>query len=192
MKKKIVALCLIIALLAIALIGGTMAYFTDTKAQDNVFTVGNVKIQLTEPNWVEADGTDTYPGQVLPKDPTVENIGRNPCFLRIQVTGLYCLVTDNMITYETNDVAGDLGADWVLHTDGYYYYSKVLAAGATTSPLFEQIRIPVSVTNGFEGSYDVRITAQAVQAQGAKTDWADVQSMTVAEMAAWFSTCGIN
>ena len=46
MKKKIVALCLVVALAATAIIGGTLAYFTDNDAKTNTFTVGNVKIQL--------------------------------------------------------------------------------------------------------------------------------------------------
>lgn len=48
MKKKIIALCLIVALAATAVIGGTLAYFTDTKTATNTFTVGNVKINLLE------------------------------------------------------------------------------------------------------------------------------------------------
>lgn len=48
MKKKIVALSLCVAMLAIAIIGGTLAYFTDTKTETNTFTVGNVKIDLIE------------------------------------------------------------------------------------------------------------------------------------------------
>lgn len=48
MKKKIVALCLVVCLAATAVIGGTLAYFTDTKKETNTFTVGNVKIQLLE------------------------------------------------------------------------------------------------------------------------------------------------
>ena len=48
MKKKIIALCVCIAMLAIALIGGTMAYFTDTKTETNVMTAGRVKIVLNE------------------------------------------------------------------------------------------------------------------------------------------------
>ena len=46
MKKKITAICLCVALLAIAIVGATLAYFTDTKS--NTFTVGNVKIDLLE------------------------------------------------------------------------------------------------------------------------------------------------
>lgn len=48
MKKKITALCLCVALLAVAVVGASLAYFTDTKSATNTFTVGNVKIQLLE------------------------------------------------------------------------------------------------------------------------------------------------
>ena len=48
MKKKITALCLCAAMLAIAIVGASLAYFTDTKEATNTFTVGNVKIELIE------------------------------------------------------------------------------------------------------------------------------------------------
>ena len=48
MKKKILSLCLVIALAATAVVGGTLAYFTDTDAQKNTFTTGNVAIDLWE------------------------------------------------------------------------------------------------------------------------------------------------
>lgn len=48
MKKKVAALCLCVALLAVAVVGASLAYFTDTKSATNTFTVGNVKIDLIE------------------------------------------------------------------------------------------------------------------------------------------------
>lgn len=48
MKKKIVSLCLVVALAATAVIGGTLAYFTDTKEATNTITTGDVSIQLYE------------------------------------------------------------------------------------------------------------------------------------------------
>lgn len=48
MKKKIFAIVLCVAMLAIAIVGGSLAYFTDTDAQTNVFTYGNVKVDLFE------------------------------------------------------------------------------------------------------------------------------------------------
>lgn len=48
MKKKILSLCLVICLAAIAIVGGTLAYFTDTDEATNTFTTANVKIDLIE------------------------------------------------------------------------------------------------------------------------------------------------
>ena len=48
MKKKLLALVLVVALAATAVIGGTLAYFTDTDEATNTFTVGGVKIDLNE------------------------------------------------------------------------------------------------------------------------------------------------
>lgn len=67
MKKKIIALCLIVALAATAVIGGTLAYFTDTQTATNTFTAGGVKIQLIEQQGSE-DGKTLVPyvdGKVL-------------------------------------------------------------------------------------------------------------------------------
>lgn len=47
MKKRIVTIALVVALVAIAAVG-TLAYFTDTDEATNTFAVGNVKIDLIE------------------------------------------------------------------------------------------------------------------------------------------------
>lgn len=194
MKKKILALCLCIAMLAIAIVGGTLAYFTDTGEKVNTFTVGNVSIALTEPNWDKtgaAEAFDVYPGEPLAKDPTVTNDGANPCFVRISVTELDQFAdafNGAMITYRTDYVEGALGTDWTLHTDGYFYYTKVLQPGVTTDALFDQIVIPFELTNS-AAAEPIVVTAYAVQAQGAKPSFAAVEAMTVEEIAAWFATC---
>lgn len=196
-KRKILTLALMLCMVAILAIGGTLAYFTDTDTADNVFTVGNVSIDLTEPKW-DATGSEeakeVYPGEALAKDPTVTNDGKNPCFVRLSVTGWDALINAglsvNNITYRTDSVDNKLGDNWVLHTDGYFYYTEVLAVGATTDALFDQIVIPTDVTNG-DGTteYTIDVDAYAVQAQGAKPSFAAVQEMTVEEIAAWFATC---
>ena len=59
MKKKIVALCLVVALAATAIIGGTLAYFTDTDEATNTFTTANVQIDLIEQQRGVKDGEKT-------------------------------------------------------------------------------------------------------------------------------------
>ena len=194
-KKKIAAIAVAAALVATTAISATLAYFTDTKEKTNTFTVGNVNITLTEPNWDgegSSDAPEAYPGEALKKDPTVTNVGKNPCFVRIKVKGLDCLGENNMITIE------GLSNDWTL-IDGYYYYNHVLPIKEATPALFQQIRIPTSVTNGFNGNYDVVVTAEAVQAQGARPSWdkpdkndplyPGVKQMTVEQIADWFDIC---
>ena len=48
MKKKLTAIFLCVALSAIAIVGASLAYFTDTDNATNTFAVGNVKINLIE------------------------------------------------------------------------------------------------------------------------------------------------
>lgn len=48
MKKKILSIATCAAFAACAMIGGSLAYFTDTDSETNTFTVGNVTIDLIE------------------------------------------------------------------------------------------------------------------------------------------------
>ena len=48
MKKKILVLCLVVALAVTAVVGGSLAYFTDTDNETNTFTTGKVDITLNE------------------------------------------------------------------------------------------------------------------------------------------------
>lgn len=68
MKKKITALCLCVALLAVAVVGASLAYFTDTDNATNTFTVGNVKIDLIESKF-HREGNDNSGDTSIP-DPT--------------------------------------------------------------------------------------------------------------------------
>lgn len=48
MKRKILSLCAAIVLVAVACIGATMAYFTDTEQAVNIMTMDNVEIRQVE------------------------------------------------------------------------------------------------------------------------------------------------
>ena len=101
--KKIFAIALCVAMLAIVLVSGTMAYFTDTEAKTNTFTLGKVAIDLEEPSYTPAaDGTlKVFPGQSYDKDPTITVASDSEsCYLVATVTisqrsDLYALYADN-------------------------------------------------------------------------------------------------
>ena len=109
MKRKIFLIATIVCLAALMISSATVAYFTDTKKSANVYTAGNVYIELTEAAVVSdasgnliADltkdriqGTETgsvhdygkiYPAQTIHKDPTIENTGDDDAWIAAKVT----------------------------------------------------------------------------------------------------------
>lgn len=187
-KKKILSLALAASLAAVAIVGSSLAYFTDKEEKTNILTIGNVDITLTEPNWDaagEEEAKEMYPGEAVAKDPTVTNVGANPAFVRVKVEW----PEDVELSVRTDYQDDKLGDNWEFYTDGYYYYAKVLQMEETTDALFDQIVLSTETTNGdAETPYNIVVTAEAIQAQGAAVQWSRVGSMTVAEIAAWFTS----
>lgn len=93
-KKSILMAAIAVMLVAVLVVGGTLAYFTDTKSATNTFTVGDVKIKLDESNVNDPNGdrvtsneyTDVFPGIQYKKDPVVTNTGKNDAYVRAVVT----------------------------------------------------------------------------------------------------------
>ena len=69
MKKKLTAIFLCVALVAIAVVGASLAYFTDTANKTNVFTVGKVDISLDE---TFEDNSKLMPGIDVNKDVSIK------------------------------------------------------------------------------------------------------------------------
>ncbi len=79
-KRKTIAVAIVLAFVLI--IGGMLAYFTDTDTKTNVFSLGdNVEISLSETGWTNSSGTNytrteangMHPGTTVAKDPTINN-----------------------------------------------------------------------------------------------------------------------
>lgn len=190
MKKKIVALCLCIALAVVAIGGATLAYFTDTKDVTNTFTVGNVKIKLDEQDITKTDNSRTekgndytiYPGAIVEKDPTVWNTGDNAAYVRVKVVAKNVKTMASQLGQGVNLATIFKGFDdtkWVLagtptiSEDGetytyVYNYKTVLAKGAKTSALFTSVEIPGTITDMGSKQITITITAEAIQADGMK------------------------
>ena len=137
MKKKIIALCLVIALAATAVIGGTLAYFTDTDEETNTFTLGNVKIDLMET-------FDEQNAVLRPGSQTTNKIEKK---VWIQNTG----TEDAYVWYEwyipsaLDSVDGSTGTNNVLHVnsngytwDKYRENPKFWPAGQTEALALEK------------------------------------------------------
>lgn len=84
MKKKILALCLVVVLAVTAVTGATLAYFTDTDNETNTFTVGNVSIDLVEDY---TDGSELMPGveNAVKKEAKIVNDGANNVYVWAEI-----------------------------------------------------------------------------------------------------------
>lgn len=176
-KKKILAVALAASMAVLAVGGSSLAYFTDTDSADNVFTVGNIDVVLTEPNWDaegEKEAENMYPGEPVAKDPTVTNEGANPAVVRIKVT--LPGDKDYGLQYRTDYVTGKLGDNWVDGGDGYFYYTLPLDTDKSTDALFDQVVLGTNVTNDYSGEKKhIDVKVEAVQAQGIFTKYADME-----------------
>ena len=81
MKKKILSICLVAIIAITAIAGASLAYLTDRDSAENVFTFGNVEIQLNE-TFVD---NELIPGKKLAKEATITNTGKNDAWVWITV-----------------------------------------------------------------------------------------------------------
>lgn len=128
MRKKIVALSMAVLMLAVCVIGGTLAYFTDTtESKVNEFTVGNVDIDLTEPNW-KGDAT-LMPGSSYDKDPTITVAEKSQdayVFLKMDMNKYVSLVNLMGVDAYKNNIGGLQGT-----YPGFIKFVEALAADNT-------------------------------------------------------------
>lgn len=156
MKKKILTLALVIALLAI-MVGGSLAYFTAEDEVTNTFTVGSVKIEIYENGKetpsdvmefkdeplvpvVNMETPSSDPGYI-PKVVTVRNTGVNAAFIRThiaiptQLVGyLYLDLNTSGWNRQTDGTAKVDGVDYTVFT---YDYHAALASGQDTTELLK-------------------------------------------------------
>lgn len=210
MKKKITAIALVVCLVAVAIVGGSLAYFTDTEKATNTFEVGNVDITLTEPNWDE-DYATLIPGRVIAKDPTItveESSQRAYTFLEVKLSDDFAkLLADyaEAVKLDLNTEAGQkaLIAAWFsskvqpkimkLDLTNNSVILGVLSAKdpGDTVTYFDEVTVPTEVVGGMikeNGVYEIYLTAYAIQAEGFEGEYEDAFADRQAAFDALFPT----
>lgn len=155
-KKKGALLISAFALIALLVVGGTLAYFTSQDDATNVFTLGKVSGDLTEttkpgeepidpanpegPKHPVKPGTQTEPGgdityeKVLPgdwlsKEPVVSiDTDSEDAYVRVklEVENADGKLNDIQKAQLISDECLNFGSDWVVGEGGYLYYQNKL------------------------------------------------------------------
>ena len=147
MKKKITALCLCVALLAVAVVGASLAYFTDTKSATNTFTVGNVKIDLIESKY-HREGNDNSGDTSIP-DPTHKVVTEDG--MEYVKTG-HTMFTDAEIKADAETYATDYLAvkgENMVPGRGVAKCPYVVNTGANDAYIRIRVMIPSKANNDF-------------------------------------------
>lgn len=182
-KKKILSVALAASLAAVAVVSSSLAYFTDTDQKDNVFTVGNVDITLTEEKWdADLNNKDLIPGKTIPKDPTITVDADSETaytFMKVELSDDFVDLLTAYATAEGIEDPAQVIDDWfvsevqpkVMEMGDNYVILGVLspkAAGESVT-YFDEVTIPAAVTQEMikaDGVYTIDITAYAIQAEG--------------------------
>lgn len=173
-KKKLFTLMLVIMLLAITVVGGTLAWFTAEQQVTNTFTVGSVKIQQNE--WDQFGSPFQQNQELMPvvnmdnpsadenyvhKVVTISNTGKNPAYVRT-----FIAVDARIADYLYLDLNVADGwkrdADRSATINGKEYkvlvftYENALAANLTTPTLLKGVYLgaQVDVQEKAEGVYE--------------------------------------
>lgn len=183
-KEKIVSIALAAALAATAIVGSSLAYFTDKDEATNTFTVGKVDIELTEPNWDANINRDLIPGKTIPKDPTItvaEDSETAYTFMKVEVSEDFADLMKAYATETGKTTPEEVIAAWFtteaspkvmeMNLEERYVILGVLspkAAGQSVT-YFDEVKVPAEVTQEMikaNGTYTIKVTAYAIQAEG--------------------------
>jgi len=187
-KKTIIAA---VVLMLVLLVGGLIAYFTDTDQKKNTFTIGNVDITLNEV-WNATDGQGVVPGQKIDKKPTVENTGDSKAYVFLKVTipchnskALFTLEEVNAAWNQVETTSCDAAEG---NATVIYSYGSLteLAKDAETPELFKQVKLDSSLTKTDAEALKDKNLDVVVDAYGIQVDGLEVS--TPAEVYALFSS----
>ena len=170
------------ALIALMAIGSTFAYFVDRDSVTNNFTVGDVEISVSEPNWDPDEGLDITPNKVMKKDPKITNDGANDAFVFMRVTvpratvktanddgTLNAKANQDLFTYAANSGWKLIKSDNGTYSSEYVYaYAgdkmTALAPGQSTGTLFDTVKFINIIEEQLDGQdLDIVIDTMGIQ-----------------------------
>lgn len=191
MKKKLTAIFLCVALVAIAVVGASLAYFTDTDSKTNTFTTGKVDITLNDefeqnskllPAVVDEDGI--IHNEVDKVVSVTNNNGSEEAYVRVHTAvptsirsliGLWTIDGAEGWTNANYDTRVEAPAYTVTIDDVEYCvfvntYTKKLGAGETTTNILDAVTLEPKATNEqaaeVNGSFNILVFAEGCQAAG--------------------------
>ena len=158
MLRKMIAWMLLVTVTATVTVGRTLAYLTDRDSEANVFTEGDVSIDLKEDF---EQGETLVPGVEIEKKPTIANTGKNDAWVWATVavpgdlTDVVDFVNQNSTDWDWTTVAEvkDVEINGAKYTLLTALHNEKLASGAETKALFDKVALDKTVDIDPEGNW---------------------------------------
>ena len=140
-KKSLIFIFLMI--LALGIIGTTIAYYSSSDTFTNTFNTSDYEVEAQE---IFESPDKWLPGETIPKTVIATNKGETPIAVRIKLTPRWVDENNNPLPLKdnnNNDIAvinfnSNLNSKWI-YQDGYYYYRKSLNQNESTPTLMESV-----------------------------------------------------
>ena len=186
MNKKKLSITIAAGVLAITVVGGSLAWFTSTETKTSNFTTGSISHEIVEDFDETRASQGLLPGDEVNKDVWIKNTGNSDALLRVKITPVWMngeqedktLDTDSIqLVFDTNvqtllkESGITKGATWVYGNDGYFYYTSILPVNSKaiemkTEKLLDAVRLSGSITD--QSKYankemSVKIESETVQ-----------------------------
>lgn len=178
MKKNTVKIMTFAGILCLASVGGVSAYLTDYEKVSNEFTVGNVDIELKEPEWKPEENKKIEPSKVIHKDPQITNTGTNDAFVYMEVSIPMANVeaaaengerlgkkVQELFYFEAKDSWMQLSVQNTESRRTYTYaYTKILKPQETSEALFDTVKFLNLIEGQLDGqTFEIPVRAYAIQ-----------------------------
>ena len=178
MKKNTVKIMTLAGILCLASVGGVSAYLTDYEKVSNEFTVGNVDIELKEPEWKPEENKKIEPSKVIHKDPQITNTGTNDAFVYMEVSIPMANVeaaaengerlgkkVQELFYFEAKDNWMQLSVQNTESRRTYTYaYTKILKPQETSEALFDTVKFLNLIEGQLDGqTFEIPVRAYAIQ-----------------------------
>ena len=164
MSKKKLSLVIAAGVLLIAVVGGSLAWFTSQDTKTNHFTTGSISHEIVEDFDTTGPSQDLLPGDEVNKDVWINNTGKSDALLRVKITPQWMngeeadttlgneLVFAEKVQTALNESGIAEGATWVLGNDGYLYYTSILSVNSEevekqTAQLLDAVRLSGKITD---------------------------------------------
>lgn len=155
-KKTIVVSMILLAVMIIA--GGSMAWLLSNPGEAvNQFEMGTVKVEVVEEGFTDISGAEAI---TYDKNVQVRSLGSKRTYVRVRLVPEWSNPSLPVSNVQLNLASN---SDWMLHTDGYYYFKYYLTENEITSLLLDSVTF-TELGPEYEGAtFTLKVVAEGVQ-----------------------------